>query len=290
MAYTIMCESSDRSGFARATLATREGMTAPVPALRPRPTLGMKDMGMNMAGMDMADMKMKQPANGGPSAMPMPEKDGTDKGQEGPMPMPAAAGDKADMAKGDMATMNMETRPPSQTHHHPRGPGVMNVAENPVNRLGERPLGLENEPHRVLVYTQLRSLQANPDLRQAGREIEIHLTGNMERYMWSFDGLQFSQVDKPIAFKYGERLRMTLVNDTMMSHPIHLHGMFFDLVTAEDDHKPRKHTIVVKPADKLSLDISANAPGDWAFHCHLLYHMHAGMMQVVSVTREGEIS
>jgi len=117
----------------------------------------------------------------------------------------------------------------------------------------------------------------------SGREMELHLTSNMERYMWSFDGIKFSEVDGPIIFYKDERLRLTLVNDTMMPHPIHLHGMFFELVTAEHNHKPRKHTVVVKPGEKLSVDITADALGDWAFHCHLLYHMHAGMMRVVSV-------
>ena len=104
--------------------------------------------------------------------------------------------------------------------------------------------------------------------------------------MWSFDGLKFSEVDEPIVFYKGERLRLTLVNDTMMPHPIHLHGMFFEVVTGEHEFKPRKHTIVTKPGEKLSLDITAEAIGDWAFHCHLLYHMHAGMMRVVSVRDE----
>jgi len=170
-----------------------------------------------------------------------------------------------------------------QQHNHPRGSGVMNVAMNPVNRLHERPLGLENEAHRVLVYTDLKSLAPNPDTREPGREMELHLTSNMERYMWSFDGLKYSEVDGPIIFHQDERLRLTLVNDTMMPHPIHLHGMYFDVVTGEDTHKPRKHTIVVKPGEKMSIDITADAPGNWAFHCHLLYHMKAGMMQVVSV-------
>lgn len=170
-----------------------------------------------------------------------------------------------------------------QTHDHPTGPGVVGLAEMPTNRLGERPLGLEDAPHRVLVYTDLKSLQRNPDLRAPEREMELHLTSNMERYMWSFDGRKFSEVTEPIIFHEGERLRLTMVNDTMMPHPIHLHGMFFDVVTAPHDHKPRKHTIVVKPGEKMSVDITADAVGEWAFHCHLLYHMHAGMMRVVSV-------
>jgi FtsP/CotA-like multicopper oxidase with cupredoxin domain len=212
-AYTIMCETNDRSGFAAATLAVRDGLRAPVPALRKRPLLTMKDMGMS--GMQMDEMAM-----------------------------------------------------------------------NPVSRLHERPLGLEHETHRVMVYTDLKSLEPNPDQRLPGREIELHLTSNMERYIWSFDGVTFSEMTKPVVFHQDERLRLTLVNDTMMPHPIHLHGMFFEVVTGEQHHKPRKHTIVVKPGEKLSVDITADAPGNWAFHCHLLYHMKAGMMQVVSVRED----
>ena len=145
------------------------------------------------------------------------------------------------------------------------------------------PLVWKEVDHRVLVYTDLKSLAPNPDTRVPERELELHLTGNMERYMWSFDGVKFSEVDGPILFYKDERLRLTLVNDTMMPHPIHLHGMFFDVVTDQGHHKPRKHTIVAKPGDKFSVDITADAVGDWAFHCHLLYHMHAGMFRVVSV-------
>jgi CopA family copper-resistance protein len=187
-------------------------------------------------------------------------------------------------AMSDMDSMAM--KPASmQAHNHPQGPGVMNVAMNPVNRLHERPLGLENLPHRVLVYTDLESLDPNPDTREPGREMELHLTSNMERYMWSFDGVKYSEVNGPIVFQKGERLRLTMVNDTMMPHPIHLHGMYFDVVTRNEEHhhKPRKHTIVIKPGEKMAVDITADAPGDWAFHCHLLYHMKAGMMRVVSV-------
>ncbi|MEZ5894536.1 MAG: copper resistance system multicopper oxidase, partial [Parvularculaceae bacterium] len=185
-------------------------------------------------------------------------------------------GDMAGMDHGDHAT-------PVQAHHHKMGAGVDMVAMKPTNRLGEPGLGLENVPHRALRYTDLKSLAPNPDPRPPGREIEIHLTGNMERFMWGFDGEKFSAIEKPIILHEGERARFTLVNDTMMTHPIHLHGMFFDLVTDDSQHRPRKHTVNVKPGEKLSFDVTAEHVGDWAFHCHLLFHMHAGMMQVVSV-------
>ena len=164
-----------------------------------------------------------------------------------------------------------------------RGPGVANVAAMPMSRLNEPGIGLNDVDHRTLTYAQLRSLEMNKDHRPPAREIVIHLTSNMERYMWSFDGVKFSEVTEAIKFFEGERVRLTLINDTMMPHPIHLHGMFFDLVNGGGHHMPRKHTVTVKPADKVSVDVTAEHVGDWAFHCHLLYHMHAGMMQVVSV-------
>lgn len=237
-AYTLMAETIDRTGYARATLASRPGMSADVPPMRTPPRLTMRDMGM-AHGEEMA----------------------------------------SHMAMGH-----------GQQHDHPTGPGVDNVAMMPTNRLNEPGLGLENVPHRTLTYSALRSLEPNPDLRPPERELEVHLTGNMERYMWSFDGLRFSEGTEPIVFHEGERLRLTLVNDTMMSHPIHLHGMFFDVVNGSDTHKPRKHTIIVKPGEKLSVDVTADAVGDWAFHCHLLHHMHTGMFQIVSVqTGDGRV-
>ncbi len=168
-------------------------------------------------------------------------------------------------------------------HDHARGPGVANLAAMAQSRLDHPGLGLDGVGHKVLCYADLRSLERNADSRKPEREIELHLTGNMHRYMWSFDGLKFSEVTAPIRFRYGERLRMVLVNDTMMSHPIHLHGMFVELANGNGAYNPRKHTVVVKPAERVALDITANEPGHWAFHCHLLYHMKAGMMQTVRV-------
>lgn len=246
-AYRIMAESNDRSGFAAATLTPSAELRAETPALRPRPTLTMKDMAMDHGRADHSSHQHHGVHHSNSEASNMP-----------------SAG---------------------QEHNHTRGPGVVGLAQQPSNRLHERPLGLEDAPHRVLVYTDLHSLERNPDTRSPERELELHLTSNMERYMWSFDGKKFSEVREPIVFHEGERLRLTLVNDTMMPHPIHLHGMFFELVTGvgDADFKPRKHTVVVKPGEKMAIDVSADALGDWAFHCHLLYHMHAGMMRVVSV-------
>ena len=268
-AFTLMAESIDRSGYARATLAPRVGMSADIPPLRKRPTLTMRDMAMAGHGDHQAMAGMA------PAAMTSGH-EGHDMSGHGEM-TPSA---QKPAAMPAMTMQHSET----QEHIHKTGVGVDSLAMVPTTRLDEPGLGLENEPHRVLTYSQLRALKMNPDMRKPEREMELHLTGNMERYMWSFDGMKFSEVDAPIEFNEGERLRLTLVNDTMMTHPIHLHGMFFDVVTDENSHfKPRKHTIIVKPGEKLSVDVTADAVGDWAFHCHLLYHMMAGMMQVVSV-------
>jgi FtsP/CotA-like multicopper oxidase with cupredoxin domain len=231
-AFTLVAESVDRSGMGRATLAPRLGMTAAVPLLRPRPTLGMDDMGMAM--------------------------------------------------DHDMGAMNMRDKslaPPGM----PVGPGVDMIAMNPQDGAGKPGLGLENVGHKVLVYTDLVALTPNPDSRPPSRSLEIHLTGNMERFMWSFDGRKFSEVVEPIRFARDERVRVTLVNDTMMQHPIHLHGHFFEVVNGHSGHHPMKHTVNVLPGTKITFDLTADNPGDWAFHCHLLFHMHAGMFNVVTV-------
>ena len=164
------------------------------------------------------------------------------------------------------------------------GPGVDMIAPMPMDRMDFPGLGLDGVGHRVLRYTDLKARRMNPH-RSIDREMEIHLTGNMERYMWSFDGKKFTAVtDDPIRFGYDERVRVKLVNQTMMAHPIHLHGHFFELVNGADHmHQPLKHTVIVQPGGTATFDLTANEPGDWAFHCHLLYHMHAGMMQVVTV-------
>jgi FtsP/CotA-like multicopper oxidase with cupredoxin domain len=184
-------------------------------------------------------------------------------------------------AGGSMAGMNM--RDPANAPSVDLNPGVDMIAPMPQDRTGERGLGLENVDHRVLVYTDLVALDPNPDPRTPSRSMEIHLTGNMERFMWSFDGRRFSEVVEPIRFARDERVRVTLVNDTMMQHPIHLHGHFFEVVTGNPGHHPRKHTVNVQPGSKVSFDLTADAPGDWAFHCHLLFHMHAGMFNIVTV-------
>lgn len=274
--YTIFAEAMDRSGFARGTLATEEGKTAPLPPRRARVVATMADMGMgDMAGMEagaapgMAGMKMPAaPMKGMGSAQPaadtMPDMPG--------MKMAAPPGTSGSAPNGGPVTHGPDTH----------GPGNSAVPMATKSRLHEPGTGLEDTGTRVLLYSDLRSLEPSADSRSPGREIELHLTGNMERYMWGFDGKKFSEA-APITFHYGERVRLTLVNDTMMNHPIHLHGMFMELDNGAGAFKPKKHTINVKPAERLSLDITADALGNWAFHCHVLYHMEAGMFRVVSV-------
>lgn len=277
-AYTFVAEAVDRSGMARATLAPRPGMAAEVPPLRKRPIATMKDMGMDMSGMDhgaMPGMDHSKMAQDGSMA-------GMDHGAANGGAPPHAGQSMPGMEKGSMAGMSMNMRDPKNAPQVKMGPGVQMIAPMPVDRTGEPGQGLEEVSHRVLTYRDLVALTRNPDVRAPAREVQIHLTGNMERFMWAFDGEKFSEVKAPIPMLAGERVRVTLVNDSMMSHPIHLHGHFFELVTGHGDHAPRKHTVNVLPGGKVSWDVTAEG-GDWAFHCHLLYHMHAGMMQVVRV-------
>lgn len=293
-AYTIFAESMDRSGYARGTLAPRAGLSAPIPPRRERPTLTMKDMGM-----DMGDMK-------GMSGMDGMKGMDSMKGMTGMKPMPKS---DAAMPNMDHAKMGMTPPSPPQSHSAPgaattgmqhggegdaktykhgpdtHGPANTTVAMVSQSRLHEPGSGLEDAPWKVLVYTDLKSPAPGLDQRPPRREIEMHLTGNMERYMWSFDGERFSGGTEPIRLVHGERVRLTFVNDTMMNHPVHLHGMWLVLDNGNGQHNPRKHTINVKPAERLSADVTVDAPGNWAFHCHILFHMEMGMFRVVSVSK-----
>ncbi|TCJ38888.1 copper resistance system multicopper oxidase [Parafrankia sp. BMG5.11] len=270
-AYTIVAESIDRSGMARATLAPRMGMVAAVPPLRERPTLNMTDMGMG--GMDHGSMDHGA-APAAPGAM-----DHSAMGHGTPAASGVAAG-AGSMAGMDHSSMDM--RDASQVDF-PVGVGVDMIAPNPVDRTGHPGIGLENVGHRVLTYSDMASLTPNRDTRTPTRRIDIHLTGNMERFMWSMDGEQLSENPEPYRFARNERARLRLINDTMMTHPMHLHGHFFEIVNGQGASQPLKHTVKVMPGGFVDLDLTADAPGDWAFHCHLLYHMHAGMMRVVTV-------
>lgn len=253
--YSIVAETIDRAGMGVATLSPRPGLRAPVPPLRERPTLGMRDMGMGaMSGMDHG-------AHPGDHSMPR-------------------AGGHA--AHGSADGMDHSMRDKSKVDF-PVGVGVDMIAPMPIDRIGDPGLGLEDVGHKVLTYKDLVATSASKDTRAPTRRIDIHLTGNMERFMWSMDGQQLSEAPEPYRFARNERVRLRLINDTMMTHPMHLHGHFFELVNGHGTHQPLKHTVRVLPGGYVDLDLTADAPGDWAFHCHLLYHMHAGMMRVVTV-------
>lgn len=262
-AYAIVCESMDRSGMALAMLARQPGARAAVPALRNPPLLTMADMGMNHGD------------GGGHGGMDHGE---TPKSA----PEPAASHSMEGMSMRDTALLPPDVKV---------GPGLDMVSMAPVDKTGDPGLGLREVSHRVLNYRMLRALEPNTDTREPSRLLELHLTGNMERYMWSFDGRMFTSLDdEPLRFAWNERVRVKLVNNTMMAHPIHLHGMFFEVVNGQTPaHQPRKNVLVVQPGASATFDLTANEPGDWAFHCHLLYHMHGGMMQIVTVAGSGGV-
>jgi CopA family copper-resistance protein len=249
-AYTIFAQSMDRSGYARGTLAPRAGMTAEIPPLDPRPLLTMGDMGMSHG------MSHDAPA--------------TDHSAMGHS-MPGA-----DAAGGTPRHVPAEN-----------GPLVDAMVDRPSSRLDDPGVGLRDNGRRVLTYADLHTLGGPIDRRGAGREIELHLTGHMERFAWSFSGRKFSEAE-PLRFNHGERLRIVLVNDSMMTHPIHLHGMWSEVEDQNGGFLVRKHTITVRPAQRIGYLVTADALGRWAFHCHLLYHMEAGMFREVIVAHEGQ--
>ncbi|GAB1579256.1 copper resistance system multicopper oxidase [Bordetella petrii] len=276
-AYTIFSQAMDRSGYARATLAPRDGMQGEVPPLDAVQVLGMADMGMRH--------DMGGTAHGAPS---------TDHGRDGMgHGVKGMAHDMAGMSHGghdghggaaghgsgvDAGGM-VEVR-----HPYPAERGVANsmLPEVVSTRLDDPGVGLRDNGRRVLTYADLRSATVPADERPPTREIELHLTGNMDRYLWSFNGVKFADA-KPIVLRYGERVRFVLVNDTMMTHPIHLHGLWSDLESPDGAFQVRKHTISLNPAQRISYRVSADTRGNWAYHCHLLYHMEAGMFRAVVV-------
>lgn len=269
-AYTIFAETMDRSGYARGTLAPRAGITAAIPKQRPRPTLTMKEMGMAMGEMPMGNIKTD-------SKMPGMEMPQSPKETQKIDAMPG-------MNMGEMSKSEIPGSTPVQHSKDTHGIGNQTVPMTTQARLDDAGIGLGNDGWRVLVYTDLKRLTMREDRREPEREIEIHLTGNMERFMWSFDGKKYSEAKTPIPFRYGERLRFTFVNDTMMAHPLHLHGMWMELENGNGHFIPRKHTVNVKPAERVSVAITADAPGRWAFHCHLLLHMEMGMFRIIEVS------
>ncbi len=257
-AYTLFAQSLDRSGYARGTLAPRTGMEADVPKPDPIQWLAMRDM--------MGAMAMGESAHGAAQAM---------SGMSG---MQGMAGMDHDAMPGMV--------PAAPIVRHARteyGPGVDMHVDMPRTNLDDPGIGLRDNGRRVLTYADLHTIGGPIDAREPSREIELHLTGNMERFIWSFDGVKFSDA-KPVHFNSGERLRIVLVNDTMMNHPIHLHGMWSEMENPEGQFQVRKHTINVQPAQRITYAVSADNPGRWAYHCHLLYHMEAGMFREVVVS------
>ena len=276
-AYTIFAQSMDRTGFSRGTLAIREGLQAAVPTVDPRPLISMNDMGMDhssMAGMNhssMAGMNHSSMAGMDHSKMA-----GMDHGSMAGMDHSKMAGTD----HGSMAGMSkeMQSHPDSELNN----PLVDMQTMTPTAKLDDPGIGLRNNGRRVLTYADLRSTFIDPDGREPSRNIELHLTGHMEKFAWSFDGIKFSDA-APLRLKYGERLRITLINDTMMTHPIHLHGMWSDLEDENGNFMVRKHTIDMPPGSKRSYRVTADALGRWAYHCHLMFHMETGMFREVRV-------
>jgi CopA family copper-resistance protein len=273
-AFTIFAQSMDRTGYAAGTLAVREGQQAAVPALDEPQLLTMMDMGMAHgaaadphAGHDMGAMPPAAPATAAPAKPPAAAD------PHAGHVMPAAPTPAQPAMAGAM-----QTHPASEKG----SPVVDGMAEAPTSRLDDPGVGLRGNGRRVLTYADLRSLFDDPDGRDPGRTVELHLTGHMEKFAWSFNGIKFADAE-PLPLTYGERLRIVLVNDTMMTHPIHLHGMWSDLENDAGEFQLRKHTIDMPPGTKRAYRVRADALGRWAFHCHLLLHMEAGMFREVRV-------
>ena len=302
-AFSIFAQSNDRTGFAAGTLAVREGLRAPVPALDSRPMLTMADMGHG--GMDHGAAHDMGAAQNPPASAPSPPADPHDGHGAPQKPAPAdphaghgAAQKPATPDPHAGHTMPQQPAPqhPHAGHTMPGGKAGMQAhpasekgnplvdmqTMTPASRLDDPGIGLRDNGRRVLTYADLRSLFDDPDGRDPGRTIELHLTGHMERFAWSFNGIKFADAE-PIRLTYGERLRIVLVNDTMMTHPIHLHGMWSDIENDAGQFHVRKHTVDMPPGTKRAYRVTADALGRWAYHCHLLFHMESGMFREVRV-------
>jgi CopA family copper-resistance protein len=302
-AFTIFAQAMDRTGYAAGTLAVRTGLRAPVPALDPRPVLSMADMGHDhdMSGMDHSGAAA--PAAADPHAgHAMPPADphaGHEMPQAAPGPVDPHAGHQPSPPAAPDAALAGTGQPPAPDPHaghdmsamgsmvtHPeteRGNPLIDMQTMaPAAKLDDPGMGLRGNGRRVLTYADLRSTFPDPDGREPSRTIELHLTGHMERFAWSFNGVKFADAE-PVRLKYGERVRIVLVNDTMMTHPIHLHGMWSDLEDEQGRFLVRKHTIDMPPGTRRSYRVTADALGRWAYHCHLMFHMETGMFREVRV-------
>ena len=256
-AFTIFAQDNARTGYVSGTLAVRDGLRASVPAVDPRPLLTMADMGHG-----------DHSAHSGHGAAPAAD------------PHAGHGAHAAQDAHADHGGngMQMQAHPASET----RNPLVDMQTMTPEPRLADPGIGLRNNGRKVATYADLKSLFPDPDGREPGRTVELHLTGHMERFSWSFDGIRFNDAE-PLRLNYGERMRIVLVNDTMMSHPIHLHGLWSDLEDEQGNFHLRKHTVDMPPGTKRSYRVRADALGRWAYHCHLFFHMEAGMFREVRV-------
>lgn len=324
-AYTLFAQSNDRTGYARGTLTSNPALQAVVPAMDSAPLLSHGEMGMGMSGMDhsghdMSKMDETAKPQTDQSAMdhsghdmakmdapdkPTMDHSGHDMGNMDMSGMDHSGHDMSKMAGMDMGAMegmNHNSSPLAKAGFgsnfdskgepvHAKtefGPHVDNRSMAPQSGLADPGIGLRDHQllygRKVLTYADIRGLHPTRDKREPTREIELHLTGNMRRYMWSINGMNFMGAE-PLQLTYGERVRFIIVNDTMMTHPFHLHGMWSELETGDPDYIPRKHTIIVQPGSRISYLVTADAKGRWAYHCHLLYHM-LGMMRMVKVVGE----
>ncbi len=299
-AYTVFAQAIDRSGYARGTLAPDPSMHALIPEMDPSPVLTHADMGMSHGGHENhASQGGSGEADSG--SMDHSAHGGMDHNDNGGMDHSAHGGmDHSDNGGMDHSAHKKQSARPEfgsglagfgsdkPIIHGDKefGPHVDMRAQSPQYRLDDPGVGLRDHQRlygrKVLTYADLRNLTPTLDQREPEREIQLHLTGNMGRYMWSINGVAFADAE-PLPLNFGERVRITLVNDTMMYHPIHLHGMWSELETGDAQYIPRKHTIVAPPGAKVSYLVTADARGPWAFHCHLLYHLD-GMFREVRVT------
>ena len=283
-AYALFAQAIDRSGYAVGSLTYDAAVSADIPKMDPMPILSHNDMGMNMKGMDHSDNSMDMNEDKGKedhSAMQMDDTPITDHSTMDHSKM--KMDNMNSMDHSAMGSMQNEETKPIPITPLPFAEGVQTTmkAMDPQYRLSDPGVGLRNNGRRVLTYADLKNIHSTMHAAEPDREIILHLTGNMERYMWSINGIKYADA-APLEFQYGERLRVTFINDTMMNHPMHLHGMWSDLETGDNHHLPRKHTIIVQPGSKISYRVTVDAEGAWAFHCHLIYHM-AGMFRKVVV-------
>ena len=267
--YQIEAESIDRTGFSVGTLHEESSPAVKqieMPKPRPRSLLTMEDMGMNH---DMSSMKG------------MDHDRSSMKGMDHDMSSMKGMNHDMSSMKGmdhDMSSMK------SMDHDMPMNSATVKSASDKNDNTvfgwanASTPVG-----QKALQYSDLQSLNPQPDTRAPEREIEIRLGGNMERYIWTINGKKFNETE-PFKVKYGERIRLKFVNDSMMAHPMHLHGMFMQLENGQDaSNMPNKHTVIVPPGKTVTTLLTADELGEWAIHCHLLYHMSAGMMNKLIV-------